>query len=188
MARMQPANRSRRQTANCRSFERSWITTITAPYDSCRTARSGAVKSCLSRCNSSIAASSIKTGSISMRSQTAKRRKLSITGEFLVRRHSAPKPDVDLGFAGFRLSRPINKPITMTRFASSLARAISAPSQRESYMGSRLAAFDQHGEAKARSFLRSSVLDRENRPKTPPPSSCTRYWTARAPRRPIDSR
>ena len=71
---------------------------------------SGAAKNCRSRSNSFIADFSTLTGSISTRCN-GQATKIAYQPEyFSFGDNPPPKPGVDLGFAGFRLHAPINRP------------------------------------------------------------------------------
>ena len=95
----------------------------------------------------------------------------------------------DLGFAGFRLHAPMNKPDYYDEVCVFLgASYFRAVAKGELYGLSARGLSINTGEAKGEEFPPSRRSGSRSRPRTPPRSSCMRCSTARAPRRPIASR
>ncbi len=168
-----------------------WITTVTAPSAFCRITLCGETRSCRSRRNSSIAASSTPTGWTSMRSPTARRRKSPISPRaFRSAIRHRPKPAPISVFAGFRLHATLNKPDYYDEVCVFLgASYFRAVAKGELYGLSARGLSINTGEAKGEEFpnFRTFWIEKPS-PKTPIRSWCMPCSTARALRRPTNSR
>ena len=111
------------------------------------------------------------------------------TRPVFVRRPDAAGPGVDLGFAGFRLHAPINKPDYYDEVCVFLgASYFRAVAKGQLYGLSARGPRDQHRRSQGRGIsVLQDILDREAGSQTPIPLLCTPCSTARARRRPIGS-
>ena len=100
-----------------------------------------------------------------------------------------PPAHIDLGFAGFRIHAPINKPDYYDEVCVFLgASYFRAVAKGEIYGLSARGLAINTGEAKARNFRYSRHSGSRSLPPTQIPSWCMRCSTAKAPRPPIASR
>jgi len=96
--------------------------------------------------------------------------------------------DTNLGFAGFRIHGPINRPDYFDEIGVFSARAISAPSPRGRSTDFRRRTFDQYRRPEGRGIPDlQDILGSSGRPRAPARSWCMRCSTARAPRPPTAS-